>query len=86
MLVSFLFCFIGYFNGCGRTAFVMVQGIVGAFCVHIPVSYLMNRQEGTSLFRVGLAIPLSTVLQIRVCVLYFIHFQRKNRAAVDVPP
>ncbi len=25
LLVSFLFCFIGYFNGCGRTTFVMLQ-------------------------------------------------------------
>ena len=27
VLTSFLFCFIGYFNGCGNTAFVMLQGI-----------------------------------------------------------
>lgn len=82
LLVSFLFCFIGYFNGCGRTAFVMIQGIVGAFCVRIPVSYLMSRRPGTSLFRVGLAIPLSTVLQIGVCVLYFVHFQRQNKRTI----
>ena len=31
LLVSFLFCFTGYFNGCGQTAFVMLQGIIGAF-------------------------------------------------------
>lgn len=78
LLVSFLFCFTGYFNGCGRTTFVMLQGIIGAFCVRIPVSYLMSRQPGTSLFRVGLAIPLSTVLQISVCVLYFIHSERQR--------
>lgn len=71
LLVSFLFCFTGYFNGCGRTAFVMLQGIMGAFCVRIPVSYLMSLQEGASLFQVGLAIPLSTVLQITICLIYF---------------
>ena len=31
VLTSFLFCFIGYFNGCGATTFVMLQGIAGAF-------------------------------------------------------
>mgnify|MGYP002710008143 CR=1 FL=1 len=31
ILTSFLFCLIGYFNGCGRTFFVMIQGIIGAF-------------------------------------------------------
>ena len=79
LLVSFLFCFIGYFNGCGHTAFVMLQGIVGAFCVRIPVSYLMSRQSDASLFRVGLAIPLSTALQIVVCLLYFIRYERHSR-------
>ena len=27
LLTSVLFCFLGYFNGCGRTVFVMVQGV-----------------------------------------------------------
>ena len=35
-ITAILFCFIGYYNGCGKTLFVMVQGIVGAFCVRIP--------------------------------------------------
>ena len=32
LLTCFLFCFIGFFNGMEYTRFVMVQGIVGAFC------------------------------------------------------
>lgn len=72
LIVSFLFCFIGYFNGCGRTAFVMLQGIAGAFLVRIPVSFLMSRLEPVSLFRIGLATPASTVVQILLCTGYFI--------------
>ena len=64
LLTSILFCFIGYFNGRGNTAFVMVQGIVGAFLVRIPVSLFMSRLEPVSLFHVGLATPCSTVVQI----------------------
>lgn len=64
LLTSILFCFIGYFNGRGNTAFVMVQGIVGAFLVRIPVSLFMSRLEPVSLFRVGLATPCSTLVQI----------------------
>ncbi len=29
LLTCFLFCFVGFFNGMGYTAFVMVQGIIG---------------------------------------------------------
>ena len=72
LFVSFLFCFIGYFNGCGRTTFVMVQGITGAFFIRIPVSYLLSRIEPVSLFLVGLATPCSTLVQITLCFGYFI--------------
>ena len=78
LLVSFLFCFTGYFNGCGRTAFVMLDGIIGAFCVRIPVSFLMSRIPGASLFQVGLAIPLSTVLQIVICLIYFRRHEQRS--------
>ena len=64
LLTSILFCFIGYFNGRGNTSFVMALGIVGAFLVRIPVSLFMSRMEPVSLFRVGLATPCSTVVQI----------------------
>ncbi|MCR4742169.1 MAG: MATE family efflux transporter [Treponema sp.] len=81
LFVSFLFCFIGYFNGCGRTTFVMIQGIVGAFCVRIPVSYLMSLTANPSLFRIGLATPSSTLVQIILCGLAFIIFEKKNKKA-----
>lgn len=68
LLVSFLFCFIGYFNGCGKTTFVMAQGIAGAFLVRIPVSYAMSRTANPTLFRIGLATPCSTLVQIVLCV------------------
>lgn len=80
LIVSFLFCFIGYFNGCGKTAFVMVQGITGAFLVRIPVSYLMSRLEPVSLFRIGLATPASTVVQILLCSIYFLWMNRDRSA------
>ncbi len=71
LLVCVLFCMIGYFTGCSRTVFVMLQGIVGAFCVRIPVSLWMSRQVPVSLFRVGLATPCSSVVQIILCLGYF---------------
>ena len=72
LFVSFLFCFIGYFNGFVKTGFVMAQGIIGAFYVLIPVSYAMSRSSAPSLFRIGLATPCSTLLQIVLCVSMFI--------------
>jgi len=76
LLVSFYFCFNGYFNGVGETRFVMLQGLISAFLVRLPVSYLMSRIEPVSLFRIGLAIPISSVTQIIMCLLWFRHIHR----------
>ena len=83
LLVSFLFCMIGYFNGWGKTTFVMVQGIIGAFCVRIPVSFLMSRILPVSLFKVGLATPCSSVVQILLCALYLAYMRSKSRKAAS---
>ena len=77
LLTSFLFCFDGYFNGLGRTRFVMTQSIIGAFGVRIPVSYLMSKEVPVSLFHVGLATPCSTFVQIVLCFAYFFLLKRK---------
>ena len=78
VLTSFLFCFIGYFNGCGNTAFVMLQGIAGAVGVRLPVSLLMSRRVPVSLFRIGLATPISSAVQILLCVGYYAFTSRRN--------
>ena len=85
LLVSFLFCFIGYFNGCGRTTFVMAQGIIGAFGVRIPVSYLMSKVTPVSLFYIGLATPASTVVQIILCGAFFLWRLRRERRDLQEP-
>lgn len=70
MLTCFLFCFIGFYNGMGCTSFVMIQGIIGAFLVRVPVSFFMSEWEPVSLFHIGLATPCSTIIQIILCFGY----------------
>ena len=77
LLTSFLFCFIGYFNGCSRTGFVMIQGIAGAFGVRVPLSILFSHIQPVSVFRIGLATPASSFVQIILCFIYFFHYRRE---------
>lgn len=83
LLTSFLFCFIGYFNGCGKTGFVMIQGIVGGIGVRLPASWLFSKVTPVSLFRIGLATPMSTTVQIVLCFVYFSLMNRKQRMDGD---
>ena len=70
LLTAFFFCYTGFFNGCGHTKFVMIQGIIGAFCVRVPVSWLMSKVLPVSLFRIGLATPASSLVQTILCIVY----------------
>lgn len=85
LLTAILFCFIGYFNGCGRTVFVMLQGVFGAFCVRIPAVYLMSRMEGASLFHIGLGTPISSVAQIILCVIAYRIYRRETNGMAIRP-
>ena len=78
LLTCFLFCFIGFFNGMERTAFVMVQGIIGAFAIRVPVCFYMSKLVPVSLFRIGLATPCSTVVQIGMCLGYLLYLKRRT--------
>lgn len=78
LFTCFLFCFIGYFNGMEHTRFVMIQGIIGSFLIRIPVSFLMSRITPVSLFRIGLATPCSTAVQILMCFVAFFIFTKKR--------
>lgn len=79
ILTSFLFCFMGFFNGLGSTKFVMLQGIAGAFLVRLPFSWLMSRLKPVSLFRIGLATPMSSLMQIILCALYFARWYNRSK-------
>ena len=78
LFTAIMFSMVGYFNGCGKTTFVMIQGIIGAFCVRIPVSFIMSKVEPVSLFKVGLATPTSTLVQIILCVSFFVFLSKRS--------
>lgn len=77
LLTAIFFCFVGYFNGCEKSIFVMMQGLIGAFCVRIPIAYLMSRLADATLFDIGLATPASSAVQVVMCVIAYFYFERK---------
>lgn len=78
ILTCILFSSIGYFNGCGNSIPVMVQGISSAFCIRIPVSVFMSRLPETSLMLVGLSTPITTVYGILFFMICFAWIKRKE--------
>lgn len=78
ILTCILFSSIGYFNGCGQSMPVMIQGIASAFCIRIPVSIFMSRQPNASLAMVGFATPITTMCGIFYFIICFALLKRKE--------
>ena len=82
-ICSFLFSFIGYFNGCGRTTLTLIQGFLGV-AIRIPSAFILKGLS-SELFVIGLATPISTVMQVTLCVIYFFATNRKLTELYDSP-
>lgn len=77
-LTSFLFCFIGYFNGLGKTFFTMVQGLIGGILIRVPMVFIMKNLPNTNLFLIALSTPIATLCQIIMCFIYYYILQPKQ--------
>ena len=77
IVTSFLFSYMGYFNGHGKTLFVMLQGLAQSFIVRLPMAYIMSIQPDASLTMIGLAAPSATIFGIVLCTIYFIKTKKE---------
>lgn len=81
ILTCILFSSIGYFNGCGKSLPVMIQGISSAFFIRIPVSVFMSRLPEASLAMVGFATPITTIYGILFFSICFAFVKKKEQQA-----
>ena len=79
ILTAILFSMIGYFNGSGKTVFVMAQGLFQTLLVRLPMAYIMSIQPNASLTMIGLAAPTSTAVGVLLNVCFFLYLNRKEK-------
>ena len=70
MLVAFGFCFLGFFNGCGRTTFSMVNGVAASLFVRLPLAWILSVTLSGSLTAIGLAAPAATLVSVVAEIVY----------------
>ena len=79
-VLSLAYCFDGYFNGQGKTGFVMTQGICAALLVRIPYAYFASKKATPSLFNIGMATALAAIFMLIVCSIYYIVTTKKDNS------
>ena len=85
IVTAVLFSMVGYFNGSGRTLWVMVQGLVQTLLVRLPLAYCMSIQPNASLTKIGLAAPVSTAVGILLNVAFYIYLDRRTKKDALLP-
>lgn len=58
----------------------MIQGILGAFGIRVPLAFLFSSRPGATLFTIGLATPSSTIVQVVLCIIWFLVEKRKENS------
>ena len=71
LLTSFLFCINEDLNGYERTVFTIVHSLVAAFVGRIPLTLLFSKIPNVTLFHMGIAAPLSTMISLVMIFIYF---------------
>lgn len=74
----FTFCFTGYYNGCRRTYYVLIQSMFAAFAVRVPFAYFMGQLPGVTMFHFGLAAPSASLAGLILYLCFFLHLRKKE--------
>ena len=78
VIVSFVFCINSYFSGQGNSLFPMIHSLIATFLFRIPLSYWFSQIDSSSLFIMGFAPPLSTIVSLLICIWYLIYKKDKR--------
>ena len=78
VIVSFVFCINSYFSGQGNSLFPMIHSLIATFLFRIPLSYWFSQIDSSSLFIMGFAPPLSTIVSLLICIWYLRYTKDKR--------
>ena len=78
IMVSFVFCLNGYFSGLGKSTVSLIHSLIATFAFRIPLTYLITQTEDVTLYELGFAAPLSTIVSIIICFGYLAWENKKQ--------
>lgn len=81
IIVSFVFCINSYFSGQGNSLFPMVHSLIATFLFRIPLSWIFSHIAPTSLFPMGFAPPLATMVSLAICLWYLKIWQKRQASS-----
>lgn len=71
------FCFSGYFCAFGLSNISFIHNAASIILARIPLSYLASEMYADTLFPMGMAAPIGSLLSVIICIAAFVMMKRK---------
>jgi putative MATE family efflux protein len=73
------FCFSGYFCGDQKSVISFIHNIIAIVLVRIPGAYFASVCFPDSLYPMGWAAPLGSLLSALICIAFYVYYSRKEK-------
>ncbi len=71
------FCFSGYFCAYGLSGISFIHNSVSIICARIPLAYLASIYFADTLFPMGIAAPVGSIVSVVICISVFIWLSKR---------
>ena len=71
------FCFSGYFCAYGLSGISFIHNSISIICARIPLAYLASIYFADTLFPMGIAAPVGSILSVVICISVFIWLSKR---------
>lgn len=71
------FCFSGYFCAYGLSGISFIHNSISIICARIPLAYLASIYFAETLFPMGIAAPVGSILSVVICISVFIWLSKR---------
>lgn len=71
LLVAVVFCLNGFINGAGKPTTTLISNLISTFAVRVPMTLIFSSLPGATLYEIGWAAPIATVIQIIIIFCYY---------------
>lgn len=80
------FCFSGYFCGDQKSMVSFIHNITAIILVRIPGAWLASRFFPDTLYPMGWAAPLGSLLSALICIGFYVYYRRREKPNTELLP
>ena len=84
ILAGVHFCFSGYFCACGKSGISFLHNFLSIVLARVPIAYFASKMFTDTLFPMGFAAPIGSVLSVVICVIAYIVINKKSKSSKAV--